>query len=116
MSQKKYFIEDFKVRNCTQYGEYKIIDQLKSGDEVKIGYDSEEKTIVVKAPLKDEETNDIIVWGIIGDVEASEQKEKILIPLLLGMGSEIFKCKINIIDEKAVINEKLRVSVWAANE
>lgn len=76
MSQKKYFIEDFKVRNCTQYGEYKIIDQLKSRDEVKIGYDSEEKTIVVKAPLKEEETNDIIGWEIIGDVEASEQKEK----------------------------------------
>ena len=34
MSQKKYYIDDFKVRNCTQYGQYEIIDKLISGNDV----------------------------------------------------------------------------------
>lgn len=117
MSQKKYFIEDFKVRNCTQYGEYEIINQLKSGDEVRIGYDSEEKNIFVEGPLRNEETKEVISWRIIGDVEASEQMRKILVPLLQGAyGSRVFICKINIADKKVVINERLQVSVWAAND
>ena len=173
MSQKKYYIDDFKVRNCTQYGEYGIIDDLNSGDAVRIEYDTEEKMIIVKAPEKNQENESEnnrknkpennqeygpennqknesennqgkepennqknesennqgkepennqkneseVKWKTFGELEVPEQMRKILVPLLRGSyGSMAFKCKINIADKKVVINERLQLSVWAAND
>lgn len=133
MSQKQYYIDDFKVRNCTQYGEYKIIDGLNSGDDVKIEYDKEEKTITVmgrehEQKIKpehnqengtdnDQENGSEDNWKTFGELEVPEQMRKILVPLLQGLpGSDAFICKMNIADKKVVINERLQVSVWAANK
>lgn len=116
MSQKQYYIDDFKVRNCTQYGQYDIIDKLNSGNEVIIEFDAEEKTIVVKGPEKNQDGS-VKSWETFGELEVPEQMRKILVPLLRGAyGSLAFKCKINIADKKVVINERLQVSVWAAND
>ena len=116
MSQKKYYIDDFKVRNCTQYGEYEIIDNLISGDEVWIEYDADEKVIIVNGPMKNKRTRVVIGQKQIGELEVPEQMRKILVPLLQGKyGYQPFVCKINIADKKVVINERLQVSVWAAN-
>lgn len=114
MSQKQYYIDDFKVRNCTQYGQYEIIENLNSGDKVCIGYDSDEKVIVVKKyDAKSSEGK----GEAFGELEVPEQMRKILVPLLLGLpGTAAFICKMNIADKKVVINERLQVSVWAAND
>lgn len=110
MSQKQYYIDDFKVRNCTQYGQYEIIDNLNSGDRVCIGYDPDEKVIVVTTSLEGK-------GKPFGELEVPEQMRKILVPLLQGLpGSKAFICKMNIADKKVVINERLQVSVWAANK
>lgn len=133
MSQKKYYIDDFKVRNCTQYGQYEIIDKLISGNDVIIEYDEEEKAITVKGHVNDKETKAVNnqekasennqekgsenKWETFGELEVPEQMRKILVPLLQGIyGSDAFICKINIADKKVVINERLQVSVWAANK
>ena len=116
MSQKQYYIDDFKVRNCTQYGEYEIINKLNSGNEVIIEFDKEEKTIIVKGHELNEDGT-VKSWKTFGELEVPEQMRKILVPLLQGLyGSKAFICKMNIADKKVVINERLQVSVWAANE
>ena len=115
MSQKRFYIDDFKVRNCTQYGEYAIIDDLDSGDEVQIEYDGIESTIIVNGPVKDVVNGSVKDWKPFGELEVPEQMRKILVPLLQGkFGKEAFTCKMNIADKKVMINERLMVSVWAA--
>lgn len=114
MSQKNFYIDDFKVRNCTQYGEYEIMNSLDSGDEVKIEYDSDEKNIVVRS--KNKGNNQTDSGEIFGELEVPEQMRKIFVPLLLRERNDVFYCKINILDKKVMVNERFLVSVWAAKE
>lgn len=121
MSKKKFFIGDFKIRNCTQYGEYEIIDALYAGENIKLEFDTEE-VIVVKAQdvidgfdkntgRRKRSNQD---WSAIGELETPDQIRKILNPLLQGKHKDdLFDCNMNPFDRKVTINERLQVSVWA---
>lgn len=122
MSKKSLFIGDFKVRKCTQYGEYEIIDVLYAGEEIKLEFDTNENVIVVTAKNVvdgfDENTRrrkrSCDDWSAIGELEIPEQIRNVLVPLLLaGHKDDLFDCNMNPFDRKVAINERLQVSVWA---
>lgn len=118
---KKLYIGEFRVRNCSPYGEYKIIDSLVRGDELKIEYNVSEKLIVVKAKTNIEVKEDdkgklktVEKWITIGELEISGYVRMVFVPLLIGKHSdEIFECKVSQINKNQHIDNQLRLSVWA---
>lgn len=116
---KNLYIGDFRVRNCSPYGEYKIIDSLVRGDELKIKYDDSEKLIVVFAEKivekKDNESNKCKSekeWTAIGELEMPVHVQKVVVPLLQSnQNREIFECQVSQFNKNQPINNQLRLSI-----
>lgn len=107
MSKKDYYIGDFKLSNCTQYGEYEVVSKFKPGKELRIKYEPSSKLIIVKCKKKNE-------WVEIGELELPEHVRKVMVPLLQGKHNEdLFDCKLFSFDinDKSINN--LQVTVWA---
>ena len=106
MSKKVLYIGDFKIKNCTQYGEYEAIRKLKSGSKLTIEYESKDKVICVKSS-----------GDVIGELEVPDQISKVMIPLLLGKHKkDLFECKLHPFDPKEMQFDRLQVTVWAIGE
>lgn len=122
MSRKNLFIGDFRIKNCTHYGEYEVIDELQFGEPLKLEYDVDEKLIVVKARKvlgeyvanSDHHKKSENDWVVFGEVDMPEQIRKVMGPILQGRNKEsIFECKLNSFDKKISIDERFQVTVWA---
>lgn len=143
ISKKKLFIDDFKVKNCTQWGEYQIIEDLKRGDSVYLEYSPGDDVIMVKGAdrkkaeklVKEEEkgtcsNEDLLqkietklkecneeVLTVFGEIDLPEQQRKVVVPLLLGKHrASAFECRASSVLPQEPINESVRVSLWAASE
>lgn len=108
---KNLYIGEFRVRNCSPYGEYKIIDSLVRGDELKIEYNVSEKQIEV---LGAQNNNSTKTWVVIGELEMPEHVRRVVVPMLMGAcKSNRFDCLVSYIDVNQPINNCLRLSIWA---
>lgn len=102
---KNLFIGDFRIKNCSPYGEFQIIRTLDIGDEVILQSDAHSKQIVVK---KD------VVGAVFGEIEMPDHIRGVVAPILQGKHrSDSFVCRISSVDSKQTINNRLRVSIWA---
>ena len=113
---KNLYIGDFRVRNCSPYGEFKVIKSLEIGDEVKIQYDTSEKLIVVLVEIivNNNASNPTKKDVTIGELEMPEHIRKVIVPILRGCHKgNLFDCKVSCVDDKQIINNRLRVSIWA---
>lgn len=120
-SKKDLYIGDFRIRNCSPYGEYKTLKSLDFGDELKIKYDDSEKLIVVFGEKVVENKDDDSKKSesdkkcvTIGELEMPVHIRKIVVPVLMGSNQgNLFDCKVSCVDDKQNINNRLRVSIWA---
>lgn len=113
---KNLYIGDFRVRNCSPYGEFKAIKSLEIGDEVKIQYDTSEKLIfvLVEIIVNNNASNPAKKCVTIGELEMPVHIRKIVVPVLMGSNQgNLFDCKVSCVDDKQNINNRLRVSIWA---
>lgn len=105
MPKKDLFIGNYKVRNCLQYGEYKIISSLGLGDDVILDYLPADKLIVVK---------DSGGKVILGELEVPEHIRKVLAPLLQGNHkNDLLECAVSQADKHLSIDNRIRISIWA---
>lgn len=104
MPQKNLFIGNYKVRNCLQYGEYKVISSLGLGDDVILEYLPSDKLIVVK---------DIVNKVILGELEVPEHIRKILVASLSSNHNHtLYECRVSSIDNQRIDSNRFYVSVW----
>lgn len=116
---KNLYIGDFRVRNCSPYGEYKTIKSLDLGDELKIQYDASEKLIVVLAKKivekKGNDSNKCELdkeWAAIGELEMPVHVRRVVVPLLQGnQNRELFECQVSQINKNQSINNQLCISI-----
>ena len=107
---KNLYIGDFRVRNCSPYGQYYIINTLSKGDVLILQYNVSEKLIEVKGKQK----NPTKTWVVIGELEMPEHVQRVIVPMLMGgHKSDLFDCIVSYVDVNQPINNCLRVSVWA---
>ena len=116
ISKKRLYIGDFKIKNCSQYGEYEFIEKMKFGMSLKLDYEPLEQQIVVKVQMDIEDDIDKVnEWLPFGDVEMPEQIRKVMIPLLQGNHKDtIFECKLHPFDSKTALDDRFQVTVWAS--
>lgn len=104
MPQKDLFIGKYKVRNCLQYGEYKVISNLEPGDVVILDYIPADKLIVVK---------DSKSQVILGDLDVPKHIRKIMLALLSSnQNHPLFESRVSSIDNQRINSNRLYVSVW----
>lgn len=120
-TKKTLFIGDFKINNCTPYGEYETVDAMSSGEELQLVYEPCEEVFVVKSrkamPQSDKNKKNErseTEWLMIGEVELSEQIKKVMKPLLCGkFKEELFECRLISLGDKVSINDRFQISIWA---
>lgn len=121
-SKKDLYIGDFRIRNCSPYGEYKTLKSLDFGDELKIKYDDSEKLIVVFGEKVVENKDDDSKksesdkkWVAIGELEMPVHIRKVVVPLLkVHQIGDIFECKVSRVYDKQSIDNCLSVTIWVA--
>lgn len=105
MPQKDLFIGNYKVKNCLQYGEYKVLSNMGPGDVVTLDYIPTDKLIVVK----DSESQ-----VILGDLEVPEHIRKIMMVLLSSnQNPPLYESRVSSIDKQRINNNRFYVSIWA---
>lgn len=116
ISKKKLYIGDFKIKNCSQYGEYEFIEKMKFGMSLKLDYEALEQQVVVKVQMvKEEDDEEVKEWLPFGDVEMPEQIRQVVVPLLQGNHKDtIFECKLHPFDSKITLDDRYLVTVWAS--
>lgn len=108
---KKLYIGEFRVRNCSPYGEYKIINTLSTGDVLILRYNVSEKLIEV---MREQNNNSAKTLDVIGELEMPEHVRRVVVPMLMGgHKNDLFDCIVSYVDVKQPINNCLRVSIWA---
>lgn len=120
-TKKTLFIGDFKISNCTPYGEYETINAMSSGEELQLVYEPCEEVFVVKSrkamPQSDKNKKNErseTEWLMIGEVEFPEQIKKVMKPLLCGkFKKELFECRLISLGDEVSINDRFQISIWA---
>lgn len=113
---KESYIGDYAVINCNYYGNYTVLKDLDKCTNLKIGYDRELDAVLLIKGKEGEEVKDVI----IGELQLTDSEKKIFKPYF-NLDNELNKdpyhsllytCRISQNDEKAKINDRLRVTVW----
>ena len=101
---RKFYIGDYAVVNCQYYGKYNKIKNLETT--VYLSYDnSSDAILVLETPDKKETA--------IGELQIFDsEKKSFKSHLISGWSKILYTCQISQNDEKAKINDRLRVTVW----
>lgn len=107
---KESYIGDYAVTNCNYYGNYDEFKDENFGKNLKIEYDKESDVVLL---ISGEDK-------IIGELQLADSDKKIFKPYLNSREKEnrnrwsplLYTCRISQNDEKAKINDRLRVTVW----
>lgn len=102
---KESFVGDYAIYNCSCYGAYNTITELKIGSYLYIKFDKESDAIMV-AYDKECET-------IIGELKIPEIDKKVFIPYLKqNWGSNLYDCMLSQKNNNTAYDEMLRISIW----
>lgn len=113
---RESYIGDYAVVNCNYYGNYNVFKDLDSCTNLKIGYDRDSDAVLLIKGKDEHEKENVI----IGELQLTDSDKKIFKPYFsLDNGlnenfyySLLYTCRISQNDEKAKINDRLRVTVW----
>ena len=99
-------IGDYAVINCNYYGNYDLLENLSFEAELRIDYNRDSKVILVGQTQGEN-------FKPIGELQVPDSDLKVLKNCLnMGWEEVLFTCKISQNDEKAKINDRLRVTIW----
>lgn len=101
---KESYIGDYAVVNCQYYGQYDKIKSLKTT--LYISYDNSSDVVLVLEKPDENKT-------AIGELQIPDsEKKSFKSHLISGWAKILYTCRISQNDEKAKINDRLRVTVW----
>ena len=101
---KESYIGDYAVTNCQYYGKYDEIKSLKTT--VYLSYDNSSDVVLVLEKPDENKT-------AIGELQIPDsEKKSFKSHLISGWAKILYTCRISQNDEKAKINDRLRVTVW----